>query len=339
MPGTKGYRAVKKLRIRSKDKRGGGDKWDDGLDREPSSLAAKVDEYLTWLRMHNRTERGVKGKAAALRPFLLWTQERDLIRPDQVTRSILESYQRWLWRYRKKNGQPLGISTQLTRLGAVKTLFGWLCKQRELEANPASELELPRGEKRLPIEPLSIKQMKAVLAQPDVMDPLGIRDRAMLELFYSTGIRRSECVNLEISDLNFDRKLLRVRQGKGRKDRMVPVGVRALEAVGRYLEDVRPLLHLHLDEQHIFLTGYGEPFSPDVLSRSVSQYIKRADIGRTGSCHLLRHTCANHMLEGGADIRYIQQLLGHENLETTARYTEVSIIQLQAVHAKTHPSA
>ena len=119
---------------------------------------------------------------------------------------------------------------------------------------------------------------------------------------------------------------------------MVPVGQRALRWVEKYLEDVRPLLMVKAAEPALFLSGYGEPFNADVLGRKVVQYIAAANTGHPGGAHLLRHTCATHLLEGGADIRYIQQLLGHEKLETTAIYTEVSIIQLQAVHARCHPA-
>jgi len=220
----------------------------------------------------------------------------------------------------------------------MKYYFAWLCKQRVLEANPASEIELPRPEKRLPIEALSIQEMETILAQPNITDPLGIRDRAIIELFYSTGIRRAELVRLEIADLNRERRLLHVRLGKGRKDRVVPVGARAMQWIEKYLDDVRPLLTVSGTEPALFITGYGQAFNPDVLGREVIKYIEKANIGRRGGPHLFRHTCATHMLEGGADIRYIQQLLGHENLETTAIYTEVSIIQLQAVHARCHPA-
>ena len=119
---------------------------------------------------------------------------------------------------------------------------------------------------------------------------------------------------------------------------MVPVGQRALTWLERYLEKVRPQLQLDPHQHALFLSSYGEAINPDVLGRKVTAYIKQADIGRQGSCHLFRHTCATHMLEGGADIRFIQQLLGHAKLETTQIYTEVSIKQLQEVHARTHPA-
>jgi integrase/recombinase XerD len=151
-------------------------------------------------------------------------------------------------------------------------------------------------------------------------------------------VRRAELCAVELTAVNAERHTLTVRQGKGKKDRVVPVGEWALHWLERYLHEVRPRLTLNVREPAFFLTGYGGPFHPDALSRAVSEWMKRAGLARKGSCHLLRHTCATHMLEGGADIRYIQQLLGHESLETTAIYTEVTIRQLQEVHARCHPS-
>jgi integrase/recombinase XerD len=336
--GKTGYQAVRWMRKRDPAKRGGQDKPADGFTRGGPTLAAYQDDYLEWMKIHNRTDEAIEGRKAELKVFFNWTEERSLIYPHQITRSILESYQRWIFHYRKKNGKPLGISTQSAYVSATKYYFAWLCKQRVLEANPASELELPRPEKRLPVEALSIREMETILAQPDIGDPLGIRDRAIMELFYSTGIRRAELVRLELSDLYRDKRLLHIRLGKGRKDRVVPVGQRAMQWLEKYLDAVRPLLTTSATEPALFLTGYGQAFNADVLGREVVKYIEKANIGRHGGPHLFRHTCATHLLEGGADIRYIQQLLGHEKLETTAIYTEVSIIQLQAVHARCHPA-
>jgi integrase/recombinase XerD len=331
-----GYHAVPMMRRRSH--RGGKERPDYGLTRHEGTMASLADEYLERLRVLNRTEAALKTMESELRPFLIWAEERDLLYPSQITRTILEGYQRWLWAYRKKNGKPLGIGTQRMRLQWVMQFFAWLCRQRILEANPASDLELPKSEKRLPIEALTISEVEIILSQPDISDPLGIRDRAMLELFYSTAIRRFEMVGLEVPDLSRERRLLRVRLGKGRKDRVVPVGLRALQWVEKYLDDVRPLLLVGTGQQALFISGYGEPFNKDFLSRKVMSYFRKAEIGRRGGPHLLRHTCATHLLEGGADIRYIQQLLGHEKLETTAIYTEVNITQLQEVHERCHPA-
>jgi integrase/recombinase XerD len=244
-----------------------------------------------------------------------------------------------LWRHVKANGQRLGWSTQRGRLSALKDFLRWLARQNVIVHNPASELELPRPEKRLPQEVLTLAQVGKLLSIPDTSDPLGVRDRALLELFYSTGCRRAELCRLELPDLNTERRTLHIRQGKGKKDRVVPVGERALFWVERYLREVRPRLCLDTRTQALFLTGYGEAFNPDVLSRMVAAWLERAGLPRKGACHTLRHACATHMLECGADIRFIQQLLGHESLDTTAIYTEVSIKQLQEVHARCHPSA
>ena len=121
--------------------------------------------------------------------------------------------------------------------------------------------------------------MEAVLSQPDLADPLGLRDRAILEILYSSGIRRSELTRLQLCDVNAERQTLQVRKGKGKKDRVVPIGCRALQWLQRYLDDVRPQLQLSLKESHLFLSSYGEAFNPDVLSRKVAQYIRQADIG------------------------------------------------------------
>ena len=339
MSGKRGYEAVKRMQIRAEDRRGGQEPVVETFVRESGSLALAVDRFLDRCRMLQRTEKAVRSHWHGLKYFLRWAQERDLAYPHQITHSILQGYQRWLWRYRKVNDKPLSVSSQRGRLSAVKTFFSWLCREHVIEANPASDLELPRSEKKLPIEALSVTQVEAILSLPPIADPLGLRDRAILELFYSTGIRRTEMARVALADLNREKRILWVRFGKGRKDRVVPVGQRALTWAEKYIEDVRPLLLVDPDQKALFLTGYGEAFNADVLGRRVHDYIVKAGIAREGiGPHLLRHTCATHMLEGGADIRFIQQLLGHEKLETTAIYTEVNIDQLQAVHARCHPA-
>jgi len=339
MSGKKGIAARGHLRGRRRSQRGGNVRTEVEFPREdPENLAGYADAYLEWMAVRRYSPETIEGRRYALDGFLVWCRERELIRADAVTLPILESYLRHLHRYRKANGKPLGASSQRGRIGAVKDLFLWLCRGHHILYNPASELEMPREEKRLPEEPLSIQQVEAVLNVPDLGDPLGIRDRAMLELLYSTGMRRSELTSLELTAVNQERHTAQVRQGKGRKDRVVPVGSRALQWLERYLCEVRPLLEVSPNETALFLTSYGEPFNPDVLSRKVSKYIKDAEIGRKGSCHLFRHSCATHMLEGGADTRFIQQLLGHAKLETTQIYTDVSILQLIEVHERTHPA-
>jgi integrase/recombinase XerD len=339
MAAPKGIAAIEWLAKRTKEQRGGNTPQPDHFDRStPDALALWRDAYLESLKTRNYAEGTIEGRVFDLKFFLGWAEERELKQASQITRPILEAFQHWLWRYTRPDGQRLGWTTQRSRLGTIKDWFRWLTKQNIIMHNPASELEMPRPEKRLPKEVLSLNEVQRLLAVPNVTDPLGIRDRAMLELFYSTGMRRAELCGLDLSDFNAERHTLRVR-GKGKKDRVVPIGERAAYWVERYFRETRPRLCLDTRTQALFLTGYGGPFNPDVVSRMVSQWLEQGGLPKRGSCHLLRHTCATHMLEGGADIRFIQQLLGHEKLDTTAIYTEVSIKQLQEVHARCHPAS
>ena len=338
--GAKGFAAVARLAHRPQAQRGGQDKRADSFDRTGAdALAVWRDTYLATLLARNYAESTVKLRRFALKVFLGWAAEREVTRASQVTRPMLEAYQRWRWKCTRPDGRPLGWSTHHGQLGTVKDFFRWLTRQDVLLHNPASELELPRPEYRLPAEALTRAEIERLLAVPNVADPLGVRDRAMLELFYSSGMRRTELCRAGLTEVNLERRTLTVRRGKGKKDRVVPFGERAGHWLERYLREVRPRLSLDLHEPAFFLTGYGTAFNPDVVTRQVSAWMKSAGLAKKGSCHLLRHTCATHMLEGGADIRYIQQLLGHASLETTAIYTAVSIRQLQEVHARCHPSS
>lgn len=335
--GKIGYEATKRLRHRDKAKRGGHE-----AQQIPTELAGTmsmlIEKHFNDLLVKNYSPSTITGRRVYMKAFLSWLVERDLRDIKDITKPILESYQRHLWRWRKSNGKPMAVSSQTAHLATIKAFFSWLTRQNYLLANPASELEMPRREKRLPQQGLTQHEIKRLFNVPDLTDPLGVRDRAILEVFYSTGIRRTELTNLELTDVNQERMTLQIRQGKGHKDRVVPLGHRAMDWIERYENEIRPKLLIDMATKSLFLTSYGEKFNPDVISRMVSKFMKKAEIGKTGSCHLLRHSCATHMLEGGADIRFIQQLLGHESLETTSIYTRVSIEQLKLVHSQSHPS-
>jgi integrase/recombinase XerD len=241
--------------------------------------------------------------------------------------------------HRKTNGEPLSFGTQVQRLVPVQQFFSWLRKTHRLDIDPAIDLTLPRPDRRLPESTLTAIEMTAVLACPNVARPLGLRDRAMLEVFYSCALRRAELISLCLRDIDFDRGTVFVRSGKGAKDRYVPIGERAMFWVRLYLDLVRPRYVNYRITDLMFVSSLGTPVCPDWLSRKVKRYFALAGVNKRGSCHLLRHTVATLMLEGGADIRYVAEMLGHARLETTQRYTRVSIDRLQAVHAATHPAA
>jgi len=251
---------------------------------------------------------------------------------------MLTKYQRHLYYYRKANGEPLSIYSQNAKIAPVKSFFRWLTREHYILFNPASELQLPRRQRSLPRAILSVTEVENLLSQTDINDPYGIRDRAIMEVLYSTGIRRMEVVNLKLHDVDHQLGTVFIYQGKGKKDRVVPIGERALLWVKKYQNEVRPELMIGEDDHTLFLNQYGEKMSMDALSRRVRVYMKAAEIDKPGSCHLFRHSMATQMLENGADIRYIQELLGHAKLDTTQIYTQVSIKKLKAIHEATHPA-
>jgi len=306
---------------------------------DPDSLAIYLERFLSALAMRNFSPDTIRDRRHGLSVFVLWCAERGIERPHEVTKPVLERYQRHLYYRRKPDGEPLSFRTQAQRLVPIRAWFKWLARENYILSNPASELELPRPEKRLPALVLTAEEAEAIMAVPDVTAPLGLRDRAMLEVLYATAIRRSELVNLKLFDVDHARAVLMVRQGKGNKDRVVPLGERAKAWLSAYRDKVRPGLVVGRDPGALFLSRDGRPLDPKRLSEKVRGYVEAAGTGKPGSCHLLRHSAATLMLEGGADIRFIQALLGHESLETTQIYTRVSAAKLAEIHAATHPGA
>ncbi len=309
-----------------------------GARPPPNTMRAHAWDYLEALRVLQRTPSAVDGQAGILTTFMRWCEDRGLLRSEDVTRPILERYQRHLFYARKRNGKPLAAHTQYSALVAVRQFFRWLSRQGVLLANPASELQLPKLPQRLPQAVLSPDEAESVLAQPDSSTVSGLRDRAMLEILYSTGLRRMELAGLRLFDIDSGRCTVWVRQGKGRKDRVVPLGERALAWVLKYIDEARPKLAAARDEGILFVGDAGEALHVDYFSQLVREYLEAAGIEKPGACHLFRHTMATAMLEGGADVRFVQEMLGHVSLETTQLYTRVTIDKLKAVHAATHPA-
>jgi len=305
---------------------------------DPQGMYQLVQEYMQWMQVKNYSDKTIVGREFFLFWFLEWCGQRQLIRPSEITKPILERFQRYLFHYRKKNGDPLTFRSQYNRLVAIRAWFKWLAKSNYILYNPASEIELPKLEKRLPKAILSESEAESVLNQADTSEVMGIRDRAILETLYSTGIRRLELINLLVQDIDQERGTLFVRQGKGKQDRMIPIGDRALQWIDKYLDETRAELACGRDEGRLFLSRYGEAISPNGLTALVRNYIDKANIGKRGSCHLFRHTMATLMLENGADIRFIQAMLGHVKLDTTQIYTQVSIKKLKEIHTLTHPA-
>ncbi len=235
--------------------------------------------------------------------------------------------------------KDLGLSPSSIRrqISAMRTYFRFLVGEGYLARDPTAKLDTPKSWRRIP-EVLSLSEIESLLAAPSVDDPLGWRDRALLEIGYGAGLRVSELVGLRDSDIWFDQALLRVI-GKGNKERLVPIGRRALGAAAVYGREIRPTLDKGWSQGRFLLNRRGTPLSRVGAWGIIKRSAKRAGIGKRVTPHTLRHTFATHLLERGADLRAVQEMLGHADLSTTQIYTHVDREYLRTVHKKYHPRA
>lgn len=228
-------------------------------------------------------------------------------------------------------------ATSIARnLAAIKVFYRFLVRERILGADPSGLLESPKLWKRIP-DALSLKEVEDLLGQPDLRQLQGIRDRAILELMYATGIRVSEAVNLKVSDINLDVGFLRCI-GKGSKERIVPLGKEAGVALKRYLEKARPkLLKKSSSDTVLFVSRLGKRISRQSFWKLIKFYCRKARIKKNVRPHTLRHSFATHLLERGADLRSVQEMLGHADISTTQIYTHIDKNRLKLIHRTYHP--
>ncbi|MDP2480892.1 MAG: site-specific tyrosine recombinase XerD [Candidatus Palauibacterales bacterium] len=229
----------------------------------------------------------------------------------------------------------LAGSTVARKLSAIRAYFAFAVAEGHCESDPTEQLESPRSGRSLP-DVLSYPEVERILAAVPIEHELAFRDRAMLETLYGAGLRVSELVGLEILDLLLDEELLRVR-GKGSKERLVPLGARAIDAVRRYLRETRPRLDRGESRGVVFLNHHGRPLTRVGAWKVVRRHVERAGIRRPVSPHTFRHSFATHLLEGGADLAAVQEMLGHADISTTQIYTHVDRAYLKQVHRSFHP--
>ncbi|MBV5097558.1 site-specific tyrosine recombinase XerC [Tenebrionicola larvae] len=303
-----------------------------------NGLAHRMVQYLEWKQERNGTAQGQRQLEHRLSLFLLWCEERGLEQAGDISLRELEQYQRYLYQRPGRGGKPLSVTSQINYLTALRGLFGWLTRRHCIRANPAADLELPKAELKLPKDVLSHAEAEQILAWPDINTVRGLRDRAMLEVLYSTGMRRMELAGLKLHSINDNNGTVMICQGKGRKDRLIPIGERARQWVRRYVAEARPALTDFPPNDVLFLAKDGQGFSPEGLSDHIGRIIRESGIREKGSCHLFRHTMATQMLEHGAELRWIQAMLGHADISTTQVYTRVSIRALREIHRATHPA-
>ncbi|MHB1519281.1 MAG: tyrosine-type recombinase/integrase [Acidimicrobiales bacterium] len=286
-------------RRRSQPKHGGRQVFAVGGDpTDPTGFCVMVTDWVEWLRTHNFSHATLVQHSFALSKFVAWAELRGITRPADVTFPVLEAYQRHVALRKKSDGTPLAWSTQRKFLGAVRVFFSWCAKQHRILYNPAADLVMPRQNHKLPSATLTHDEAEVILAIPDVATPIGLRDRAVMEVLYATAMRRGELIGLDLPDVDLARRWLTLRNTKNRWDRVVPMGERATAWLTRYLLDARPHLLMAEDPGAVFLATNGERLGATWLTGKVHHYIDAADIGKVGSCHLFRHTAATFRRRG-----------------------------------------
>jgi len=306
-------------------------------DRVSTPIVVDAAEYLQWLLVRNYSKNTYKARRYYLGFFLTWCHERGIDSAEQITSRTIEDYSLFLRNHHSKRcGGILSSNSRRFYIQSVQLLFRRLLKKGALLSNPASEIEFGKRPERLPRNIFTQEQAEAIINAPDITTPFGLRDRTILETFYSTGIRANELIELQLNDIDHHRGVIFVREGKGKKDRIVPAGERALAWIEKYTLETRGNPP---GEQALFLTQYKKPFkSSGALGAAMRGYFKSAHVPNGTGCHTFRHTMATLMLENGADIRHIQEILGHTDLRTTEIYTRVTIGHLSQVQADSHPA-
>jgi integrase/recombinase XerD len=299
----------------------------------------KVEELLFSFKEHlqalGRSRATVELYADQARKFLQ-TVAADDIR--QVTKSDIEAYIEGLYGHKTEKGKPYTIGTICTKVRAVKRLFEYLETANIIFINPCEAITEPPKDKTLPRHVLTRKEVQKLLDQPNLGLMTGIRDRAILEVFYSTGIRLRELCALTVFDADLAGAMLRVNKGKGGKDRVVPFGRHAVKALREYITKARPrLTKNNRKERRLFINRYGNPSSVQVVGIMIRTYARQARIKKQVTAHALRHTFATDLVKNGADIRAVQKMLGHADLATTQQYIRALGLDIKAVHQKTHP--
>ena len=288
------------------------------------------------LRARRYSESSVDVASRTVPRFFAYLARKRVTDLRAVTLAHLQGFSAELAKAKTREGRPLSVSTRQGYLAAIRGFFGFLERSGVVLQNAAQALELPRGV-RLPRNVISVDQANRLMNAPPAHTKLGQRDRAILELFYGTGLRRGEAVRLDVTDVDLAQGRLVIRNGKGRKDRFVPLTGQAAAALDLYLREVRPLLEGEHPETALFLCIKGKRLAVHMYRLCVSKYARKAGIKIPVSAHSLRHACATHLVKGGADVRHVQEILGHKRLDTTEVYTRVAITDLKAVIARSHP--
>lgn len=300
-------------------------------------ISDAIRRYRNQLLAQGASDHTVRGAKSALKQLAQFLETRNITDVAQLNRDALMRYREEIaWRLTPK-GQPLQVHSQLNLLGHIACFCCFLVAEGWLLADPSANIPRPKKPRRLPRNVMDTNDVERILDLPNIKSLRGFRDRTILEVLYSTALRREEIANLELGDIDTDGGYVFVREGKGGKDRVVPLGKSACDIVKSYLIGAHPHWPNAAKTKRLFLNRWGRGMSPNAVWAVVRKYAKAAQLDKPVATHSFRHACATHMLRNGAPIRQLQEMLGHDSLESTQIYTHVTINDLRAMHRKFHP--
>ena len=303
----------------------------------PLDLQPLIDDFIRYQETIGRAASTLEGHRESLKNWQKYLAAQDVTSLAEITPQLAAGFQAWVYRHRTRYGTPFTLQSQIGILNSLQVFCRYLVKTGRVLTNPAEVIRLPKHPKRLPAVMLTTKEMKRLLSQPDTSTVLGFRDRTMYEVLYSTGLRIGELLALTVQDINLADGLLTIRQGKGGKDRVAPVGATACKYLAEYVQRIRGKFRDASGAERLFFNKDGRPLAKCGVWKKLKVYAMRAGIRKRITVHTFRHTLATEMLKGGADIRQIQELLGHGNLRTTQLYTHIVQGELKRVQAECHP--
>jgi len=297
-----------------------------------------INDFLIHLQSTGYSERTVADYRYNLRYFTDWLSSQCIETFDAVTEEHIRQYQNYLFHdFKPIRKKSLTLSYQVNLLKVLKPLFRWLVRTGRILSNPAIDLTMPKIPKRIPRDILNKREIRKLLSAPNTSTPEGFQDRLIFELLYGTGIRRSELLNLNTTDINLTNREILIRNGKGNKDRVVPITQKTTTQLAVWLNHHRGCILGKYESNSLLITYRKDRPGNSFIGNRIRKYLKQTKLKKQITTHSFRHTCATHLLKNNASIRVIQELLGHESLSSTQRYTKVDITDLKRVIDKRHP--
>jgi site-specific recombinase XerD len=315
----------------------GGQAASGGTDEKINNLDLFVNRWRQYQEIINRAPGTILTRGNSLKHLVTFLIQQGVSDIYDVRKEHLSSYQKELFYQLNKKGRQNQPGTLNNQIKAMKSFFSFLKIEGYLSYDPSRDIQYSKEPRALPKVILTEKEIKKLLKAPDIHNPFGYRDRAMLELLYSSGLRLSELLNLKPVDVDYEQGLVRVNKGKGGKDRIVPIGKIASKYVENYIKLIRIDLQRKKNNEYLFLSLQGRQLCGRQLEWLIDRYTYKAKLNKNVTPHTFRHTCATHLLQRKANIRCVQEILGHASLDTTQKYTQITITDLKEAHQSSHP--